>query len=49
MNKESIKRIEARIKAIVVELNEFPSSNILMAQQRLLDSIQWLFLEQKEL
>ena len=48
MSKETIQRIEARIKAIVIELNEFPSGNILMAQQRLLDSIQWLISEQKE-
>jgi hypothetical protein len=48
MNKESLKRTEARIKDIVAELNEFKTANILMAQQRLLDSISWLYMEQKE-
>jgi hypothetical protein len=42
MDKKVKTQIELSIRAIVQMLNEYPTDNVLMAQQRLLDAVNWL-------
>ena len=42
MDKKVRTQIELAIRALVYELNKHPEPNVLMAQQRLLDAIDWL-------
>ena len=42
MDKKVRTQIELSIRALVQKLNDYPNSNVLMAQQRLLDAVNWL-------
>ena len=42
MDKKVRTQIELSIRALVQKLNEYPKDNVLMAQQRLLDALNWL-------
>jgi hypothetical protein len=42
MDKKVKTQIELSIRELVQKLNDYPKSNVLMAQQRLLDAVNWL-------
>jgi hypothetical protein len=42
MDKKIMNQIKLSIRELVKKLNEYPESNVLMAQQRLLDAVNWL-------
>jgi hypothetical protein len=42
MDIKTRKDIKLKIMNIVTQLNNYPDNNVLMAQQRLLDAINWL-------